>query len=169
MAISLKYPINIMTHERGNPQSLVNNNVNDIEENINYDLWFATDDGISIRNKSDHRWKHILKSIVIVDLCSSGDGNIWAGTYGDGLYLIDKDGRVIRHLTQKPEGLTTNYIFSVKEDKDGDLWIGGLDGNLIIADKQGKRKNEFDINWVHSIEEVDSLRMAVATVNGFVL
>lgn len=167
VAISLKYPINIMTHERGNPQSLVNNNVNDIEENINYDLWFATDDGISIRNKSDHRWKHILKSIVIVDLCSSGDGNIWAGTYGDGLYLIDKDGRVIRHLTQKPEGLTTNYIFSVKEDKDGDLWIGGLDGNLIIADKQGKRKNEFDINWVHSIEEVDSLRMAVATVNGF--
>lgn len=83
------------------------------------------------------------------------------------MYLIDKDGRVIRHLTQKPEGLTTNYIFSVKEDKDGDLWIGGLDGNLIIADKQGKRKNEFDINWVHSIEEVDSLRMAVATVNGF--
>jgi signal transduction histidine kinase/DNA-binding response OmpR family regulator/ligand-binding sensor domain-containing protein len=167
VAISLTYPIHTMTHERGNPQSLVNNNVNDVEENTNNDLWFATDDGISIRNKSDHRWKHILKSIVIVDLCKSDNGNIWAGTYGDGLYLIDKAGRVIRHLTQNPGGLTTNYIFSVKEDKGGDVWIGGLNGNLIIIDQQGKRKNEFDINWVHSIEEVDSVRMAVATVNGF--
>ena len=55
----------------------------------------------------------------------------------------------------------------MKEDKAGDVWIGGLNGNLIIIDQQGKRKNEFDINWVHSIEEVDSVRMAVATVNGF--
>lgn len=167
VAIALKYPVTVLTHERGNQQSLVNNNVNDIEENSNKDLWFATDDGISIRRKSDYSWKHVLRSTVIVDLCKSDGGDIWAGTYGDGLYLVDKMGRVKKHLTQKHGELTTNYIFSVKEDADGDLWIGGLDGNLMVADKHGRLKREFDVNWVHSIEEVDSARMAVATVNGF--
>lgn len=37
----------------------------------------------------------------------------------------------------------------------------------MVADKHGRLKREFDVNWVHSIEEVDSARMAVATVNGF--
>ena len=92
---------------------------------------------------------------------------MWAGTYGDGLYYIDKDGCVIRHFTRNTDDLTTNYIFSLKEDADGDLWVGGLDGNLIVVNKQGKRKGEFKVNWVHSIEEVDSGKMAVATVNGF--
>ena len=167
VAISMKYPITVLRHERGNPQSLVNNNVNAIEENLDNDLWFATDDGISIQHKSDFRWKHVLKSTVIVDLCKSENGNMWAGTYGDGLYYIDKDGCVIRHFTRNTDDLTTNYIFSLKEDADGDLWVGGLDGNLIVVNKQGKRKGEFKVNWVHSIEEVDSGKMAVATVNGF--
>ena len=167
IAISMKYPITVLSHEKGNPQSLINNNVNDIEENSNYDLWFATDGGISILDKSTHSWKHILKYIVIVNLCKSQNGNVWAGTYGDGLYLVDKHGRVVRHLTQNKDGLTTNYIFSVKEDSDGDLWIGGLNGNLMIAGKDGKRKYEFDVNWIHSIEEVAPGKMAVATVNGF--
>lgn len=70
-------------------------------------------------------------------------------------------------MTQNKVGLTTNYIFSVKEDSDGDLWIGGLNGNLMIADKDGKRKCEFDVNWIHSIEKVAPGKMAVATVNGF--
>ena len=38
---------------------------------------------------------------------------------------------------------------------------------MIVVNKQGKRKGEFKVNWVHSIEEVDSGKMAVATVNGF--
>ena len=90
----------------------------------NGDIWFATDDGISILTPSGI-WKHILKSTVTVTLCKGKDSNIWAGTYGDGVYQIDKSGKTTTHLTEGKGELTTNYIFSITEDYDGDLWIGG--------------------------------------------
>lgn len=166
VAIYLKYPITILNHERGNPQSLANDNVNDIEENTNGDIWFATDDGISILTPSGI-WKHILKSTVTVTLCKGKDSNIWAGTYGDGVYQLDKSGKTTTHLTEGKGELTTNYIFSVTEDYDGDLWIGGLDGGLVKWDKSRQRKQVFDVNWIHSIMAINHHQIAVATVNGF--
>lgn len=166
VAIYLKYPITVLNHERGNSQSLANDNVNDIEENVNGDIWFATDDGISIWSKSN-RWKHILKSTVIVALCKDKSGNMWAGTYGDGVYQLDRSGRIVAHLTQGKGELTTNYIFSVIEDNDGDLWIGGLNGGLVMYNKAKTKKQIFDINWIHSIVVVNRRQIAVATVNGF--
>lgn len=110
--------------------------MNDIEENPDGNQWFATDDGISIRNTLSCTWKHVLKEIVTISLCTSGNGNVWVGTYGDGVYLLDNNGRVLRHLTKQQGQLTTNYIFSVRQDMEGDLWIGGLDGCLIMFEKE---------------------------------
>lgn len=169
VAILLKYPVTIFTHEKGNPQSLANNNVNDVEENTNGDLWFGTDDGISILKASTtHTWSHTLKSTVAVTLCKGENGTIWVGTYGDGLYLLDKSGKIIQHLTQGAGELTTNYIFSVTKDNEGDLWIGGMEGCLQVITQSGKTKKIFNtINWIHSIEVINSDQIAVATVNGF--
>ena len=86
--------------KEGNPQSLANDNVNDIEENTNGDIWFATDDGISILTPSGI-WKHILKSTVTVTLCKGKDSNIWAGTYGDGVYQLDKSGKATSHRRER--------------------------------------------------------------------
>ncbi|MDH6309500.1 signal transduction histidine kinase/ligand-binding sensor domain-containing protein/DNA-binding response OmpR family regulator [Dysgonomonas sp. PFB1-18] len=169
VAILSRYPITILAHERGNPQSLANNNVDDIEENSNGDLWFATDDGISIRNASSYRWNHTLKGNVIITLCKDEKGSVWAGTYGDGIYLLNSGGQVIRHLTKQGGELTTNYIFSIRQDIDGDLWVGGLDGDLLIMDKEGQHKKSYNIKWVHSIQVLDHDQIAVATVNGFCL
>lgn len=169
IAILLKYPITTLTHERGNPQSLANNNVNDIEENANGEWWFATDLGISIWNISSRQWNHCLKGAVAVTLCKAEKGSVWVGTYGDGVYLLDAQGHVIQHLSKQQGGLTTNHIFSIKQDRDGDLWIGGLDGSLLMMKKGGKGKQLYDIKWIQSIEVVDRDHVAVATVNGFCL
>lgn len=166
VAILSRYPITVLAHERGNSQSLANNNVDDIEENINGDLWFATDDGISILNASTRTWSHRLKGNVVVTLCKDEGGSVWAGTYGDGVYLLNSGGQVVRHLT-KQQGLTTNYIFSIRQDMDGDIWVGGLDGDLLMMDKEGRQIQSYDIKWIHSIEVVDHNLIAVATVNGF--
>ncbi|MCC8154942.1 MAG: hypothetical protein LIP01_12525 [Tannerellaceae bacterium] len=169
VAIRSRYPVTLLTHERGNPQSLANNNVNDIEENINGELWFATDHGISIWNASSHIWKHVLKDNVVVTLCSGEAGTIWAGTYGEGVYLLNSQGHIIRHFTKQKGELLTNYIFSIRQDKDGDIWIGGLDGDLLVMDKQGRYKQSYDIKWIHSLAVVDNEQIAAATVNGFCL
>jgi ligand-binding sensor domain-containing protein len=110
IAILLKYPITTLTHERGNPQSLANNNVNDIEENANGEWWFATDLVSAFGTRSSRQWNHCLKGAVAVTLCKAEKGSVWVGTYGDGVYLLDAQGRVIQHLSKQQGGLTTNHI-----------------------------------------------------------
>lgn len=169
VAILSKYPITVLAHQRGNPQSLANNNVNGIEEDQNGNIWFATDLGISIKDASSLNWSHILKGLVVVTLCKSEDGSVWAGTYGDGMYLVNKQKQIVKHLTKENGGLTTNNIFSIAQDKDGDLWVGGLDGQLMMIDKQGNPQRLYDVKWVHSIQVVGQEQIAAATVNGFCL
>lgn len=169
VAIRASYPTRILKHERGNQHSVANNNINGIEEGGNSDLWFATDNGISILNESANTWHHVLKGTVVVTLCRAQSGNIWAGTYGDGVYLLNQKGQLLQHLTQQQEELTTNYIFSIRQDSDGDIWVGGHNGWLMLLDKEGRHKQTYDIKWIHSIEIVAPNQVGVATVNGFYL
>ena len=169
VAILSTYPTRILKHERGSTHSVANNNINSIEEGSKGDLWLATDDGISILTESSNTWQHILKGTVVVTLCRAQSGNIWAGTYGDGVYLLDQNGQLLRHLTQQQNTLTTNYIFSIRQDLDGDIWIGGHNGWLMLLDKDGQHKQTYDIKWIHSIEIVGPNQVGIATVNGFYL
>ncbi|MBN1143318.1 MAG: response regulator [Bacteroidales bacterium] len=169
VAIRASYPTRILKHERGNQHSVANNNINGIEEGLNSDLWFATDNGISILNERTNTWHHILKGTVVVTLCRANSGNIWAGTYGDGVYLLNQNGTPVLHLTQQQEELTTNYIFSIRQDPDGDIWVGGHNGWLMLLNQEGRHKKTFDIKWIHSIEIVAPNQVGVATVNGFYL
>jgi signal transduction histidine kinase/DNA-binding response OmpR family regulator len=148
---------------------VANNNINSIEQGGIGELWFATDNGISILNESTNTWFHVLKGTVVVTLCRAQNGNIWAGTYGDGVYLLNQKGQPLRHLTQQQGALTTNYIFSIRQDLDGDIWVGGHNGWLMLLDKEGRHKQTFDIKWIHSIEIVARNQVGVATVNGFYL
>ncbi|NDV65348.1 two-component regulator propeller domain-containing protein [Bacteroides sp. 224] len=71
----------------------------------------------------------IPRSILsIIDLerfgifCDSR-GITWITTYGNGLFILDKN-ETVTHLTAANSGLKTNYLLSVSEDSTGDIWIG---------------------------------------------
>jgi signal transduction histidine kinase/ligand-binding sensor domain-containing protein/CheY-like chemotaxis protein/AraC-like DNA-binding protein len=169
VAIRSSYSTRILKHERANRNSVTNNTINSIEESASGELWFATDNGISILNESENIWHHVLEGTVVLTLCRVQSGNIWAGTYGDGVYLLNQKGQQLQHLTQQQGALTTNYIFSIRQDLDGDIWVGGHNGWLMLLDKEGRHKQTFDIKWIHSIEIIDRDQVGVATVNGFYL
>ena len=159
-------PLRLITHERGNLNSLANDNVNAIAENINGDIWYATDRGVSIFLKSG-RWIHTLNKYVGVTLCSSENGNMLLGTYGEGIFMLDKNGKVLKLLNKQSGNLTSNYIFSIKKDHSGDYWVGALDGELMHLDGNGKLKQRYPVNQVLSITVIDDYRIAAATVDGF--
>ena len=169
VAILSSYPTRILKHEKGSQHSVANNNINGIEEDSNGKLWFATDNGISILNENTNTWQHVLEGTVVVTMCHAQNGSMWVGTYGDGVYLLDHKGRILQHLTQKQKALTTNYIFSIRQDLDGDIWVGGHNGWLMLLDKEGKHIHTYDIKWIHSIEIIEQNQVGVATVNGFYL
>ena len=129
-----------MIHEFGNIHSLADNNINDIEENIDGNLWYSTDSGISICNQKTGKWKHILNNIVVTRLCQGENGSVWAGTYGKGVYKLDINGNIIDHLSVQNKELTTNYTLAVHYDSEGNLCIGGLGGKLVIINHKKKQR-----------------------------
>lgn len=166
-AIYRKYPISTLVHEKGNSQSLATDNVNGIAQTQDGEIWFATDFGISIQTQATNHWKHVLQKTVVLSISPTSHHNMWAGTYGDGAYLLDKNGRIKEHLTKQNGKLTTNSLFSVITDMDGDVWFGGLDGQLMMIESKTGKRQTYDINWMQSIKPFNREEIAVATVDGF--
>ncbi len=163
----VKAPLEHIVHERGNTRSIANNNVNAIAENVNGDIWYATDCGVSVFRQGSGQWFHRLSGSVGVTLCPSGDGNVLLGTYGAGVFMLDKDGNVVRHIDQQSGGLTSNYIFSIEQDGDGDYWVGAIDGKLMLLDSDGVLKCKYDVGQVLSVEILEGTEVAASTANGF--
>ncbi|MBP6661568.1 MAG: response regulator [Paludibacter sp.] len=159
-------PSRLITHKSGDSNSLANDNVNAIAENINGDIWYATDRGVSVLLKSG-RWVHAMNKNVGVTLCPSGNGDMLLGTYGEGIFILDKNGKVVKRLNKQSGSLTSNYIFSIKKDTSGDYWVGALDGNLMNLDVNGNLKHNYPINLVLSITVIDDSHIAAATVDGY--
>lgn len=169
-----RYFFELTQHEYKNPQSLTNNHVNAILEDDDDDLWYATNQGISVHLIRKGIWKHFLKEGVFLTLCNDGRGNVWTGGYGTGAYCLNKHTGICRHLTAHPSGtLTTNYIYSIAKDDDGDLWLGGMYGNLVRYTPPTATKPEhfttYDITLINSITPVSKDTLALATANGFYL
>jgi ligand-binding sensor domain-containing protein len=63
----------------------------------------------------------------VSSVCVAGDGTVWVGTLGNGLYGL-RNGRGI-HLTTA-DGLANDRVLAVCADSDGALWIGCSSGAL---------------------------------------
>jgi len=98
----------------------------------NGDLWVGTDHGVShIRGDT------FLKDPAIVPLAQlkvwaihqDSDGGLWFGTRDSGLYRL-RDG-TLRHFTVQ-DGLASNAIYQILEDRKGQLWMSGPNGISLL-------------------------------------
>lgn len=62
------------------------------------------------------------------------DGGFALGTISNGLYIIDRQGKIRYHITQN-SGLSNNTILSISEDADNNLWLG-LDNGIDCVNLQ---------------------------------
>ncbi|MBM6992608.1 MAG: response regulator [Prevotella sp.] len=164
-AIPVNYMMEIIQHEYLNPQSLLNNSVNDILQTSDGTLWYATDRGVSICRGSDGRWIHTLSGKVALSLCTDRKGRVLAGTYGDGVFSISPNGVFRQEYSVAGGELKTDYVYSLYSDRDGDLWIGCLDGPLVHVGAHGIQ--HYPIQQVQTIAGMPDGRVAVGTSDGF--
>lgn len=183
-------------HAIGNSQSLVNDQINDIIEDADGDLWFATNNGISLyeqHNASAHSvpqctepengtWysfmsvsdkKHKSRNHTFISLCEVSPGIIWAGGYSSGIYQIDKQRRSVSIFTPAQFGDTVirpdKYIRSITKDSEGYVWSGGY-YNLKRIDPKLKKIEAFPgLEGITDIKERDGKSMWIGTANGLYL
>lgn len=72
-----------------------------------------------------------IPSEYVKDICIDKKGNIWVGSYQDGIAIISPNFKSIRKITTA-EGITDNHIRRIVESPNGYIWVATYNGLNII-------------------------------------
>ena len=116
-----------------NVNTLTHDGINSILEDSDRDVWFATDNGVSIYNYKHKRWNTLLAMQDVspnpnhdfLTMCEVKPGIILLGGYAAGIYVINKQTMQVEFV--KPDLIIPEkYIQTMFLDEtDGSVWVGG--------------------------------------------
>lgn len=105
-------------------------------------IWIASDDnGLSCFMPVTEQFinfpgKEKLQVHNLHALCID-ENNLWIGTYGDGIKILDTNNGNIKHYSTK-NGLDQNSIYTIFKDKNGHIWTGSMTGICkFLPEKKG--------------------------------
>ncbi|MDQ5851488.1 MAG: hypothetical protein M3380_05330, partial [Chloroflexota bacterium] len=91
-------------------------------------LWVGADGGVwLLENERFSGLAGLAPNAAVVSLLDHGAGQVWVGTRGAGLYLLDGGGAVLQHYRPDPDdaqAIVSDYILGLYENKAGMLWVG---------------------------------------------
>lgn len=166
-----------IAHKINTPNSLGNNYVNKILEDSKGNIWFATNNGVSRWKVSTNKWdvfyrnKH-EQAKVFLALCEDNNGNIWAGTYSSGVYVLDGNtGTELKHYSQdeKNSDFPGRFIFDIFKDSHGDIWIGGIQSSVICYLAKENRFRFYPSQPVRSFTELSPGKLLLSCSYGLML
>lgn len=169
-------------HSIGNKQSLINDQVNAIIEDTEGDLWYATNNGISLYNSKTKQWhsflsvfnpEHHNKNHIFMSLCEVVPGIIWAGGYSSGIFQINKKQLSVEFFTPslfndlniRPD----KYIRSIVKDSAGNIWSGGYYNLKEIDYSKENIRHIPGLSGITVIIEKDAKHMWIGTATGLYL
>ncbi|MDE6332508.1 MAG: hypothetical protein K2L80_07885, partial [Muribaculaceae bacterium] len=154
---STSHTVTLVKSHAGREESLVSDYVNVAFEDIEGNLWFGTDKGVSRYDPKSKRWWRYLQrsdyvASVVLSIGEDSRGRILVGTYGDGLSVIDKhSGEVSRLPLLAPgsaQGVGTDYVFVGCGTPDGYIWTGGINGPMTRYDIAGNSYSHYDVDCI---------------------
>lgn len=110
-----------------------------------------------------------LPRVRITALTEDAGGNIWAGTYDQGLYHL-REGRF--HRVIPPNGLSDEAVQAVLEDREKNIWVGTRAGGLNrLKDRQLSmwtiRDGETEVAPMSLAESPDGVLWVASLGRGF--
>ncbi|HEV8082993.1 MAG TPA: two-component regulator propeller domain-containing protein [Chitinophagaceae bacterium] len=146
------YTVKVYKNDPLDQNSISNNDINNIAESKNGDLWIATGGGGMChydRNNEDFkRYMHDPKNVnsisddVVNSIYEDEQGKLWIGT-NEGLDIFDPVTNKFQHFTCNPgdkNGLSGSRVKYIFEDKRHDLWICTSNGINLFNSKAGTFK-----------------------------
>ncbi|MCL3779003.1 hybrid sensor histidine kinase/response regulator [Prolixibacteraceae bacterium JC049] len=126
-------------------------NQQDITSSI-LDMLVLNNDELLLATDGDGLWKYNLKSkkkqlvpiegvAVIKRLFKDYLGNVWCGTYREGLVMLDKKLKVAEYfpvVKSKDGAYSDDSVWAIDQAPNGDMWIGTLEQGLFYYDRKAK-------------------------------
>lgn len=104
-----------------------------IIEDTQHNIWFAAEEGLFIHNPGRKTFqKTIINTPMLGDyaprtLVEDSRGNMWVGTYGQGLYIFNRNRELVRKIS-KGQGINSNTINYLFRDRRNNIWIATNEG-----------------------------------------
>ncbi|NDV80471.1 two-component regulator propeller domain-containing protein [Bacteroides sp. 51] len=174
---STKLQFDYYIHHPDNRQTISDNVVNAILEDSDGDLWFGTNNGVSLFDRKNKTWKHYLNNTlpgkqgdVVLALCEDAQGDIWIGGYALGIARIHKkSGTVTKISADQPNSIiATNYIYSIFKDDDV-LWFGGIMGNVTSYNVKTRKSDRYNVSKVNCFSKANEKTVLLGLFNGLFL
>ncbi len=149
-------PADQIAHHLTKKEGLIDNEVWGMFQDNKNRLWLGTYQGVNIL-KPDHTIAEFLanpggNNRTEVFLQTGPDQYAVTG-FGSGLLLIDEAKHTVERLGVK-EGLTSNSIFCMYQDKGGNLWLGTVDAGLMVFDPKKRT-----IRYLNQLSGLNSNRV----------
>ncbi len=120
--------------------------INDIKKDSDGKLWYSTRNGNIgfIQNGQVRSFNRILNKNISITTIEIRNNNIFIGTLGDGVYIINKENpREVKKLSGVKE-LNSKNIYQLVFDLESNLWAGTERGvNKIVLDENNSISNVF--------------------------
>lgn len=158
----------VIRHERNNPNSLITKVVRCIMIDSSQKIWFGSNNGISVWNKNANTWNKILLSKNVLTIFQDSHGFIWVGTYASGVFLMDKNGALIKQFKSdgNTNSLGTNFVYKIFEDDRKNIWLGGIKGPLSKYNPETNTFTNVQLYQINNIIQRNKNELLVSTTNG---
>ena len=131
---------------KNNIKNSNSNHINTILEDENETIWLATELGLVHFNPQDNTFENyddtILKNLNITSLYLSKKGDLWIGTFGQGLFVLEKLTQKIKKITLE-NNRKIDFINVFEALNPDNLLIGTKGNGLLIFDLQTNVLNSF--------------------------
>ena len=173
-----QYPaLNWIRRSNLSVNTLTDNGVNYILEDSEHDLWYATDNGVSIYDTRRKQWQTLLSmsdaspnpNHDFLTMCEVMPGKVLLGGYAAGIYIIDKPAWKVDFV--KPDLIIPEkYIQTMCLDPtDGTVWAGGENQLFNISydtDTELKVNYSEIFGGINCITPKDDDHLWIGTKNG---
>lgn len=114
------------------------NNIRCLYED-NHVIYIGSDDkGLYTYNRETQSLKHytlansdIPEDELVRAVCKDDEGNLWVGSFGEGLNILNKDYRLIRHFGIA-QGFYSNLISYIFRDSKNQMWVATGEGLVLF-------------------------------------
>lgn len=159
----------ILRNDPNNPLSLTENAIQSILVDNEQNIWFGSNNGISIWNRKKNSWTRLKAPRNVLNIYQDSKSRIWVGTYAMGVYQLNKNGDIVKHIFKNKfydSGLGTNFIYSIFEDSQNNIWFGGSKGMLTKHDPINNTFKQLPIYQVNNIIQRNKNELLVAATSG---
>jgi len=153
-------------HDDNDTTSLVNSDVVSIFRDSRNIIWIGTGNGLSILLPKAKAFKNYFQvtgkipkkfpSNVILSIYEDRSGNIWLGTKGSGVLIVNfQDNEVkVNKVISEVDGLPSNIVNSIQEDNSGNIWLATNNG---LSKINVKDKSVIELNASMALRGVEFL------------